>query len=133
VAIARAAVCEGLDVLPIAELQRPERDARLLVDHLERLIGQRIASIKTCAGSCTTCGPSSRSGVARHARKRPRCIGVKLAPRLLAERGCGLVAVAKLIGEIAVSDTTDGGPDCPRGAARPSPRIGWRSHTGRRR
>jgi transposase len=45
VAIARAALREGLDDLPIAQLQGPELDVRLLVDHRERLIRQRTALI----------------------------------------------------------------------------------------
>src|SRR5829696_8130939 len=43
VAIARAALREGLDTLPIARLAGPELDVRLLVDHRERLIAQRTA------------------------------------------------------------------------------------------
>jgi transposase len=45
VAIARAAIREGLDTLPIAQLAGPELDVRLLVDHHERLIRQRTALI----------------------------------------------------------------------------------------
>jgi transposase len=45
VAIARAALREGLDTLPIAQLAGPERDVRLLVDHRERLVAQRTALI----------------------------------------------------------------------------------------
>jgi transposase len=45
VGIARAALREGLDALPIAELAGPEFDVRLLVDHRERLIRQRTALI----------------------------------------------------------------------------------------
>jgi transposase len=42
-AVARAALREGLDALPAAQLQGPELDLRLLVDHRERLIVQRVA------------------------------------------------------------------------------------------
>ena len=42
-AIARATLREGLDVLPAAQLQGPELDLRLLVDHRERLVRQRVA------------------------------------------------------------------------------------------
>jgi transposase len=45
VSIARAALREGLDELPIARLAGPELDVRLLVDHRERLVGQRTALI----------------------------------------------------------------------------------------
>jgi transposase len=42
-AVARAALREGLDALPAAHLEGPELDLRLLVDHRERLIRQRVA------------------------------------------------------------------------------------------
>jgi transposase len=42
-AVARAALREGLDALPGAQLKGPELDLRLLVDHRERLVRQRVA------------------------------------------------------------------------------------------
>jgi hypothetical protein len=42
-AVARAALREGLDRLPAAHLDGPELDLRLLVDHRERLVRQRVA------------------------------------------------------------------------------------------
>jgi transposase len=42
-AVARAALREGLDALPAAQLQGPELDLRLLVDHRERLVQQRVS------------------------------------------------------------------------------------------
>jgi transposase len=45
VAIARAALREGLDTLPIARLAGPELDVRLLVDHRDRLVAQRTQLI----------------------------------------------------------------------------------------
>jgi len=42
VAVARAALREGLDGLPTAQLDGPELDIRLLVDHRERLVRQRV-------------------------------------------------------------------------------------------
>ena len=45
VAIGRAAIREGLDTLPVAQLAGPELEVRLLVDHRERLVGQRTALI----------------------------------------------------------------------------------------
>ena len=42
-AVARAALREGLDAFPAAHLDGPELDLRLLVDHRERLIRQRVA------------------------------------------------------------------------------------------
>lgn len=43
IAVARAALREGLDELPAARLDGPELDLRLLVDHRERLVRQRVA------------------------------------------------------------------------------------------
>jgi transposase len=45
VSIARAALREGLDTLPIARLAGPELEVRLLVDHRERLVAQRTQLI----------------------------------------------------------------------------------------
>ena len=45
VAIARAALREERDALPVAQLAGPELEVRLLVDHRERLVGQRTALI----------------------------------------------------------------------------------------
>ena len=42
-AVARAALAEGLETLPTAELAGPELDIRLLVDHRERLVRVRVA------------------------------------------------------------------------------------------
>ncbi len=42
IAVARAALREGLGELPAAQLEGPELDLRLLVDHRERLVGQRV-------------------------------------------------------------------------------------------
>jgi transposase len=42
-AVARAALREGLDTLPAAQLHGPELDLRLLVDHRERLVRARVA------------------------------------------------------------------------------------------
>jgi transposase len=41
--VARAALREGFDDLPAAQLDGPELDLRLLVDHRERLVRQRVA------------------------------------------------------------------------------------------
>jgi transposase len=42
-AVARAALAEGIQTLPTAELAGPELDIRLLVDHRERLVRTRCA------------------------------------------------------------------------------------------
>jgi transposase len=42
-AVARAALAEGIGTLPTAELAGPELDIRLLVDHRERLVRTRVA------------------------------------------------------------------------------------------
>src|SRR3954452_13516319 len=142
VAIARAAIREGLDTLPIAQLAGPERDVRLLVDHRERLVAQRTALIndlrwhlhdlspeleippralvagrwqERVAGRLARSEQTAQVRIARDELRRirelTRRIGAlelklpglvaELAPRLLAERGCGVLTAAKLIGEIA--------------------------------
>jgi hypothetical protein len=45
VSIASAPLREGLEEIPVARLARPKLDVRLLVDHRERLVGQRTALI----------------------------------------------------------------------------------------
>jgi transposase len=140
--IARAAIREGLDRLPIAQLQGAELDVRLLVDHRERLIRQRTALIndlrwqlhdlwpefeippraptgirwqERVAGRLARAEQTTRVRIARDELRRIRDLSraintlahdlevlvAKLAPRLLAEPGCGVLTAAKLIGEIA--------------------------------
>jgi transposase len=43
VGVARVALQEGLESFPVAHLDGPELDLRLLVDHRERLVRQRVA------------------------------------------------------------------------------------------
>src|SRR3954447_5006137 len=43
IAVARGGLREGLARLPAAQLEGPELDLRLLVDHRERLVRQRVA------------------------------------------------------------------------------------------
>jgi transposase len=142
IAIARAAIREGLDTLPIAQLAGAERDVRLLVDHRERLVAQRTALIndlrwhlhdlspeleippraliggrwqERVAGRLARSEQSARVRIARDELRRVRELTrsidalerelaglvADLAPRLLAEPGCGVLTAAKLIGEIA--------------------------------
>ena len=142
VAIARAAIREGLDTLPVAQLAGAELDVRLLVDHRERLVGQRTRLINDLrwglhdmwpefeiptralitarwqdrvAGRLARAAQVTRVRIARDEVRRIReltrsidalerelaILVAELAPRLLAERGCGVLTAAKLIGEIA--------------------------------
>jgi transposase len=142
VAIARAAIREGIETLPVAQLAGPELDVRLLVDHRERLVGQRTALIndlrwglhdlwpefeippRALIGSgwqdrvgrrLASAEQSARVRIARDELRRIRELTraiaeleaelgpmvAALAPGLLAERGCGVLTAAKLIGEIA--------------------------------
>jgi transposase len=142
VAIARAAIREGLETLPVAELAGPELEVRLLVDHRERLVAQRTALINDLrwglhdiwpeleippralttgrwqdrvAGRLARAEQTARVRIARDEVRRIReltrtidalerelaVLVAELAPRLLAERGCGVLTAAKLIGEIA--------------------------------
>ena len=142
VAIARAAVREGLDTFPVAQLAGRELDIRLLVDHRERLVAQRTALIndlrwhlhdlwpgfeiparaltagrwqQRIAGRLARAEQTARVRIARDELRRIRqltrsidalerelaVLVADLAPRLLAEQGCGVLTAAKLIGEIA--------------------------------
>src|SRR4051794_41350796 len=142
VAIARAAIREGLDSLPVAQLAGAERDVRLLVDHRERLVAQRTALIndlrwglhdlwpefeipsralihanwqERVASRLARAGQVAQVRIARDELRRIRELTravdalerelaglvAELAPQLLAERGCGVLTAAKLIGEIA--------------------------------
>jgi transposase len=142
VAIARAAIREGFDTLPAAQLAGAEFDVRLLVDHRERLVAQRTALIndlrwalhdlwpefeiperalirrgwqQRVAGRLRRAEQTTRVQIARDELRRIRELTssidalerqlaplvAELAPRLLAERGCGVLTAAKLIGEVA--------------------------------
>src|SRR3954452_5409666 len=142
VAIARTALREGLDTLPVAQLAGPELDVRLLVDHRERLVAQRTALSndlrwhlhdlwpetqiplraltatgwqERIAGRLGRAEQTARVRIARDELRRIReltrtikelhqelgTLVAALAPRLLAERGWGVLTAAKLIGEIA--------------------------------
>jgi transposase len=145
VAIARAAIREGIQTLPVAQLAGPELDVRLLVDHRERLVAQRTALINDLRWALHDLWPefeippraligrgwqdrvgrrlasaeqSARVRIARDELRRIRELTraiaaleaelaplvAALAPGLLAERGCGVLTAAKLIGEIAGID-----------------------------
>jgi transposase len=142
VAIARAAIREGLDTLPVAQLAGPELDIRLLVDHRERLVATRTRLIndlrwnlhdlwpeleipargliavhwpERIAGRLTRAEQTTRVRIARDELRRIReltrtidelqrelaILVAEVAPRLLAERGCGVLIAAKLVGEVA--------------------------------
>src|SRR4051794_38229846 len=65
-AVARAALREGVERLPVAELAGVELDIRLLVDHRERLVQMRTALYNDLLWHCTASGPSRPS-------PSPRC------------------------------------------------------------
>src|SRR3954465_12519207 len=50
IGVARVALQEGLESFPVAHLDGPELDLRLLVDHRERLVAQRAALNSTLQG-----------------------------------------------------------------------------------
>jgi transposase len=142
VTIARAAIREGLDNMPIAQLAGRELDVRLLVDHRERLVRQRTRLIndlrwglhdlwpeleiprrvlitaawqERIGGRLARAAQTTRVRIARDElrsiRELTRSISAlerelsvlvsELAPQLVAERGCGALTAAKLVGEIA--------------------------------
>jgi transposase len=142
VTIARAAIREGLERMPIAQLAGRELDVRLLVDHRERLVRQRTRLIndlrwglhdlwpeleipprglitaawqERVAGRLVRAAQTTRVRIARDELRRIReltrsitalerelsVLVSELAPQLVAERGCGALTAAKLVGEIA--------------------------------
>ena len=142
VAVARAAIKEGLDALPVAQLAGIELDIRLLVDHRQRLVAARTRLINDLrwhlhdlwpeleiptggliavrfpewlASRLARSEQTARVRIARDELRRIRELTrtidqlqaelaplvTKAAPRLLAERGCGILIAAKLVGEIA--------------------------------
>ncbi len=141
-AIARAAIREGLEALPVAQLAGPELEVRLLVDHRERLVKQRTRLInelrwelhdlwpeleipprvltsptwqERISGRLARASQTMRVRIARDELRRVRELSRtidgferelaplvrELAPRLVAEPGCGTLTAAKLVGEIA--------------------------------
>src|SRR3954447_18045591 len=158
VQVARAALREGLETLPTAQLAGPELDVRLLVDHRERLVAQRTRLIndlrwalhdlwpefeippraliraawqERVGGRLTRADQSTRVRIARDELRRIReltraidaierelaVLVSALAPQLLAERGCGVLTTAKLIGEIAAVSRFATDAKLPRTAA----------------
>jgi len=142
VAIARAAIREGVQTLPVAQLAGPELDVRLLVDHRERLVAQRtrlsndlrwnlhdawpelevparaMSAVRwqeRITGRLARAEQTTRVRIARDELRRIReltrainelerelaVLIADVAPQLLAERGCGVLIAAKLVGEIA--------------------------------
>jgi transposase len=142
VAVARAAIKEGLDTLPVAKLAGIELDIRLLVDNRERLVAARTRLIndlrwhlhdlwpdleiprdgliavhypERLAARLARAEQTARVRIARDELRRIReltrtingleselaLLVAKAAPRLLAERGCGVLVASKLVGEIA--------------------------------
>jgi transposase len=65
IAVARAALAEGIATLPSAELAGPELDIRLLVDHRERVVRQRVALNNTLQWHLHDLGRSSSCPAAR--------------------------------------------------------------------
>ncbi|MFN2466509.1 MAG: transposase [Gaiellaceae bacterium] len=68
VAVARAALREGIERLPVAELAGVELDIRLLVDHRERLVRMRTALNNDLLWHLLTSGPIRRCRAARCSR-----------------------------------------------------------------
>ena len=63
--VARVALQEGLESFPVAHLDGPELDLRLLVDRRERLVRQRVGLNSTLQWHRTISGPSSSCPAAR--------------------------------------------------------------------
>jgi transposase len=141
-AVARAALREGVERLPVAQLEGPALEVRLLVDHHDDQINTRTAKQARlrwhvhdlgCPIEVPTGGldrdvwldrlgrwlarqpQNARVRIARKLVREIRALTREvrqlqteleqlvelLAPQLLAERGCGPLTAAKLLGEIA--------------------------------
>jgi transposase len=120
VAVARAALAEGLETLPTAELAGPELDIRLLVDHRERLVRARVALNNTLQwhlhdlwpelelpGSCLFYGKWS-ARIARRLARAEQTMLVRIARdelRRLRELTQAINAleaeIAELVGQVA--------------------------------
>ena len=119
-AVARAALAEGLETLPTAELAGPELDIRLLVDHRERLVRARVALNNTLQwhlhdlwpelelpGSCLFYGKWS-ARIARRLARAEQTMRVRIARdelRRLRELTQAINAleaeIAELVGQVA--------------------------------
>ena len=66
--VARVALQEGLESFPAAHLAGPELDLRLLVDHRERLVRQRVALNSTLQWHLHDLWPAGAGGDRRNAR-----------------------------------------------------------------
>src|ERR687897_574242 len=78
--VARAALQEGLDTFPAAQLDGPELDLRLLVDHRERLVGHRVELNSTLLWHLHDLWPELRlPGGALFSKKWSTRIGRRLA------------------------------------------------------
>jgi transposase len=118
--VGRAALKEGLHNLPGAHLDGAALDIRLLVDHREDLIAARTGDQQRLRWHLHDLWPEPeipagarrelvRQIAARISRIREleaelAALVESYAPQLLAERGCGPLTAAKLIGEIAGVD-----------------------------
>ena len=144
-AIARAALREGIETLPTARLAGVELEIRLLALHRERLVGTRTRLINELRWQLhdlwpdweipkrVLIHPGWQTKIARRLSRATKTVQVQIArdmiarvreltraitelyeqltdlvrqvaPRLLAERGLGVLIAAKLIGEIAGID-----------------------------
>src|SRR5919106_957767 len=129
--VARAALQEGLESFPAAQLDGPELDLRLLVDHRERLVRHRVELNSTLLWHLHDLWPElklpggalfSKKWSAKIARRLARAqqtmrvriardelrrlrelteLVAQIAPQLLTEPGFGPLTAAKLVGEIA--------------------------------
>jgi transposase len=145
VAVARAALKEGIDTLPAAELDERALEIRLLCDHREDIVRDRADDQRRLRWHLHDLWPELEipagaldrdkwlARIARRLGRAEQCVRVRIArdlvaqirartrraselerelaglvadcaPQLVAEKGCGTLTAAKLIGEIAGAD-----------------------------
>src|SRR5215218_3453016 len=95
-AVARAALQEGLESFPAAQLDGPELDLRLLVDHRERLVRHRVELNSTLLWHL-----HDLTLAINRLEHEIAALVEQIAPQLLSEPGFGPLIAAKLVGEIA--------------------------------
>jgi transposase len=102
--VARAALQEGLECFPAAQLDGPELDLRLLVDHRERLVRQRVELNSTLQWHLHDLWPELRlPGGALFSNKWSTRIGRRLARAQPSMRGADRAPRAAPVRELTLA------------------------------
>ena len=132
IAVARAALREGVERLPVAELAGVELDIRLLVDHRERLVRMRTALYNDLLWHLHDLWPEQtfpKMRVAVEEVERARSVGAWPAPSR--PHGSGSRATSCAICASCRRPSTRSRPRSPSSSPRP-PRSCWPSRASGR-